>query len=214
MIRMMGNMEYTWTYHAAIIWRCTQYLSGYQMYTPKGISMASTWIPYSFPCGLHPTSMWIPYVCIVLFPDRKHMDSIRNSTWIASSIHVDTVCTSYVACTYIAPKVNLINMLRLPRQDEIIINRLRIGHTYLTYGHLLGGETPLSAWLVKWIWLLSMFGLIVFPLQMLGIMFSMLVWPPCLNYFLKVASRSIIDFILIMVDAIIVTIIALRSRHI
>jgi len=33
-------------------------------------------------------------------------------------------------------------MLRLPRRDEIIIHRLRIGHTYLTHGHLLRGETP------------------------------------------------------------------------
>jgi len=33
-------------------------------------------------------------------------------------------------------------MLRLPSRDEIIIHRLRIGHTYLTHGHLLRGETP------------------------------------------------------------------------
>jgi len=38
------------------------------------------------------------------------------------------------------PRVNVINMFRLPRQDEIIIHRLRIGHTYLTHGHLLRGE--------------------------------------------------------------------------
>jgi len=37
----------------------------------------------------------------------------------------------------IEPRVNIINMLRLPRQDEIIIHRLRIGHTYLMHGHLL-----------------------------------------------------------------------------
>jgi len=29
-----------------------------------------------------------------------------------------------------------------PRCPDIIINRLRIGHTYLTHGHLLQGETP------------------------------------------------------------------------
>jgi len=34
------------------------------------------------------------------------------------------------------------NVLRLPRRDEIIIYRLRIGHTYLMHGHLLRGETP------------------------------------------------------------------------
>jgi len=36
----------------------------------------------------------------------------------------------------IEPRVNVINMFRLPRRDEIIIHRLRIGHTYLTHGHL------------------------------------------------------------------------------
>jgi len=51
----------------------------------------------------------------------------------------------------IGPRVNVINMLRLPRRDEIIIDRLRIGHTYLTHGHLLRGEAPLGTWLVKWI---------------------------------------------------------------
>jgi len=42
----------------------------------------------------------------------------------------------------IESRVNVINMLRLPRRNEIIIHRLRIGHTYLTHGHLLRGETP------------------------------------------------------------------------
>jgi len=37
----------------------------------------------------------------------------------------------------IEPRVNVINMFRLPRRDEIIIHRLRIGKTYLTHGHLL-----------------------------------------------------------------------------
>jgi len=32
-------------------------------------------------------------------------------------------------------------MFRLPRRDEIIIYRLRIGHTYLMHGHLLRGKT-------------------------------------------------------------------------
>jgi hypothetical protein len=30
---------------------------------------------------------------------------------------------------------------RAPRRDEIIIHRLRIGHSFLTHGHLLRGET-------------------------------------------------------------------------
>jgi len=42
----------------------------------------------------------------------------------------------------IDPRVNVINMSRLPQRDEIIIHRLRIGHTYLTHGHLLRAETP------------------------------------------------------------------------
>jgi len=42
----------------------------------------------------------------------------------------------------IEPRLNVINTFRLPRRDEIIIHRLRIGYTYLTHGHLLRGETP------------------------------------------------------------------------
>ena len=42
----------------------------------------------------------------------------------------------------IEPTVNVVNSYRLPRRDEIIIHRLRIGHTYLTHGHLLRGESP------------------------------------------------------------------------
>jgi len=42
----------------------------------------------------------------------------------------------------IEPRVNVINIFRLPWRDEIIIHRLRIGHTYLAHGHLLRGETP------------------------------------------------------------------------
>jgi len=47
-------------------------------------------------------------------------------------------------------KVNI--PFTLPR-NEIIICRLRIGHTYLMHGHLLRGKTPprCLAWLVKWI---------------------------------------------------------------
>ena len=35
----------------------------------------------------------------------------------------------------------VINAYRLPRRDEIIIHRLRIGHTFLTHEHLLRGDT-------------------------------------------------------------------------
>ena len=41
----------------------------------------------------------------------------------------------------IEPKVNVFKLHRLPRRDEIIIYRLRIGHSFLTHGHLLRGET-------------------------------------------------------------------------
>jgi len=44
----------------------------------------------------------------------------------------------------IEPRVNVINMLRLPRRDQVIFHRLRIGHTYLTHGHLLRRETVFS----------------------------------------------------------------------
>ena len=41
----------------------------------------------------------------------------------------------------IEPKVNVFNLYRLPRRDEIIIHRLRIGHSFITHDHLLRGET-------------------------------------------------------------------------
>ena len=40
----------------------------------------------------------------------------------------------------IEPKVNVFNSYRLPRRDEIIIHRLRIGHSFLTHSHLLRRE--------------------------------------------------------------------------
>jgi len=39
-------------------------------------------------------------------------------------------------------KGECIQLVLFTRWDEIIIHRLRIGHTYLTRGHLLRGETP------------------------------------------------------------------------
>ena len=42
----------------------------------------------------------------------------------------------------VEPKVNLTKSYRLSRRDEIIIHRLRIGHTFLTHGHLLKGDSP------------------------------------------------------------------------
>jgi len=84
----------------------------------------------------------------------------------------------------IEPRVNVINKFRLPQRDEIIIQRLRIGHTYLTHGYFKG-RLPLGAWLVKWIWLLSMTCFIVVPIQILVIIVFVLLWTPCLNCFQK-----------------------------
>ena len=42
----------------------------------------------------------------------------------------------------VEPTVNKYNSYRLPRRDEIIIHRLRIGHIHLTHGHLLKRESP------------------------------------------------------------------------
>ena len=42
----------------------------------------------------------------------------------------------------IEPTVNKTNSYRLPRRDEIIIHRLRIGHTFLTHGYLLKRDSP------------------------------------------------------------------------
>jgi len=42
----------------------------------------------------------------------------------------------------IEPKVNISKPYQLPRRDELIIHRLRIGHTHLTHGFLLKREDP------------------------------------------------------------------------
>jgi len=76
-------------------------------------------------------------------------------------------------------RVNVINMLRLPRREEIIIHWLRIGHI-LRMDAFFEGRLSVGAWLVKWIWLLSMHCFIVFPLKMLVIIvlcnFDLHVW--------------------------------------
>ena len=41
----------------------------------------------------------------------------------------------------IEPKVNVFKLYRLPCRDEIMIHRLKIGHSFLTHGHLLRRET-------------------------------------------------------------------------
>ena len=42
----------------------------------------------------------------------------------------------------IEPRVNISKPYQLPRRDELIIHRLRIGHTHLTHGFLLKREDP------------------------------------------------------------------------
>jgi len=74
-----------------------------------------------------------------------------------------------------------VNMLRLPRQ-EIIIHRLRIGHTYLTHGHLLRGETPPRC-LACQVDLTVEHVLIASWCFLKKLIFFVLLWPPCLNCF-------------------------------
>jgi hypothetical protein len=42
----------------------------------------------------------------------------------------------------IQPRVGSFRVYCLPRRDELIIRRLRIGHTHFTHSHLLKGESP------------------------------------------------------------------------
>jgi hypothetical protein len=42
----------------------------------------------------------------------------------------------------IQPVIKSFIVSRLPRRDEVLIHRLRVGHTYLTHSYLLRRETP------------------------------------------------------------------------
>jgi hypothetical protein len=42
----------------------------------------------------------------------------------------------------IQPQIGSVRVYRLPRRDELIIHRLRLGHAHLTHSHLLKGESP------------------------------------------------------------------------
>jgi len=72
----------------------------------------------------------------------------------------------------IEPRVNVINLFRLPCWDEIIIYTLRIGHTYLSREDFL-----LGAWLVKSSWLLSISCCIVYLFMLMIIVFAVLLLP-------------------------------------
>ena len=93
--------------------------------------------------------MWLDLVClnvICLFPISNlpvpHSDyfypirALSLKQW-QDSWNSETLNKLHA----IEPNVNVINVYRLPRRDEIIIHRLRIGHTFLTHEHLLRGDT-------------------------------------------------------------------------
>jgi len=57
--------------------------------------------------------------------------------------HLHWNCETENKLHSIEPRVNVINIFRLPRREEIIIHRLRIGHTYLTQGYFTSrGDSP------------------------------------------------------------------------
>jgi len=94
----------------------------------------------------------------------------------------------------IEPRVNVINIFRLPRRDKIIIHKLRIVHTYLTHGHLLRGETPPHCLACQVDFTVEHVLLHCFSFANARDNFS--VWLTSMSeLFSKVASRSIIDFI-------------------
>jgi hypothetical protein len=69
----------------------------------------------------------------------------------------------------IEPKVNVFNLYRLPRRNEIIIHRLRIEHSVLTHSHSLHEETYLGARLVMSILQSSISYFLVYRVQLLMI---------------------------------------------
>jgi len=73
-------------------------------------------------------------------PHSDYKSHIRLQALRQWQIHWN--CETQNKLHSIEPRVNVINIFRLPRRDEIIIHKLRIGHTYLTHVHLLQGETP------------------------------------------------------------------------
>jgi len=86
-------------------------------------------------------------------------------------------------------------MLCFSRRDKIIIHRLRIGHTYLTHGNLLRGETPSRC-------LACQVDLIVEHVLLHCVSFTnapddfvCVTLTSMFELFSKVASRSIINFI-------------------
>jgi len=81
----------------------------------------------------------------------------------------------------IEPRVNVINLFRLPHRNENIIHKLRIGHIYLMHEHLRWGETPprcLACQVDCWAYLASL--CIVYKCLW---WFFLLLWPLWLFYF-------------------------------
>jgi len=95
----------------------------------------------------------------------------------------------------IEPRVNVINIFRLPCRDEIIIHRLRIRHTYHTHGHLLRGETP--HWCLACQVDLTVEHVLLHCVSFTNARdnFFCVTLTSMSELFSKVASRSIIDFI-------------------
>ncbi len=96
--------------------------------------------------------------CLVT-SQTKH-DVINRFTMISyqCSVQVFTVCRTasllwaFVTWEFtstptlwlhsIQPHVGSAGVYRLPRRDEVIIHRLRVGHTHLTRSYLLEGDSP------------------------------------------------------------------------
>ena len=93
----------------------------------------------------------------------------------------------------IDPDVKVTKTYRLPRRDECIIHRLRIGHTYITHGFLLRKEDPPECITCQ------------LPLTVEHILLNCLVFTSIrhkyftcttmADLFGKVPSRTIVDFI-------------------
>ena len=93
----------------------------------------------------------------------------------------------------IEPTVNITKSYRLPRRDEIIIHRLRIGHSSLTHGHLLKKESPpqCSACQTQ----LAVEHVLLHCLAWNAVRANHFTVTNLLDLFSKVTSRCIVDFI-------------------
>jgi len=160
-----------------------------------GSSAGFMWV--SGHVGLAGNSAWIalqklPYSCMIVpHSDKKSLIRIQALRQWQLRWNSETENKLHS----IEPRVNVINMLRLPHRDEIIIHRLRIRHTYLTHRHLLQRENPPRC-------LACQVDLTVEHVLLHRVSFTnardncfCLTLTSISELFSKVASRSIIDFI-------------------